>query len=221
MKDDNDITKEGTEAILQLFRVFQQISDASAKNCIQELPGQIVKLSNQVSQAETKQQQTLYNLESLKQQLDNMTSANSLLENAVITINQLGKQHFDEHVIEPIARSLFPVFDLIADANKHWSSSDKVIELLNVIWTQMAQFLAVYDIHAITHNAEDEFTPKTMKPLTWVPVDNKNFDGLVAESLQTGFQFGNERMLRLETVSLFKYQPSETNSITLNERTER
>jgi molecular chaperone GrpE (heat shock protein) len=221
MKENNDITKEGTDAVLHLLRVFQQISDTSVKNCIQDLPGQIVNLSNQVSQAETKQQQSLYDIESIKQQLENMASTNILLENASKTVQLLGKQHYDEHVIEPLARSLFPVFDLIADANKHWSSSEQVIELLNVIWTQMAQFLAFYDIHVITHNAKKKFNPQTMKPLTWIPVDNKKLDGLVAESLQIGFQIGNARMLRLETVSLFKYQPSKTNSITLNERTEK
>jgi hypothetical protein len=221
MKEDKDIMKEGTEAILHLLQVFQQISDASVKNCIQDMPGQLVGLSKQISQTETKQQQSLYDLESVKHQLENMTTTNILLENASETIQLLGKLHYDEHVIEPLARSSFPVFDLIADANKHWGSSEQVIELLNMIWTQMAQFLAVYDIHIITHKAKDEFNPKKMKPIAWVPIDNRQLDGRIAESLQLGFQFGNVRMLRLETVSLFKYQPSETNSITLNERTER
>ena len=221
MNEDNDITKEGAEAIMLFMRTFQQIIVASVKSELKDINNQVTNLSNQLSQAETKQKQTFFDLESVKFQIEKMASTSKLLENAGQTIELLGKQHYQQYIIEPLARSLFPVFDLISDANKHWKSSDQVIELLNVIWSQMAEFLAVYDIHVINHDAKDEFNPQTMKPVAWVPVNNKILDGSIAESLQTGFRFGNERMLRLETVSLFKYQPSETKLITLNERTEK
>lgn len=213
--------QQGSDAILQLFQVLQQLTAASMTNCLQDMPRQVTQLSNQVSQVETKQQQSLYNLESVKQQVEKLTSTNKLLENASETNHLLGKEHYDEHVIQPVVRSLFPVLDLIEDARKHWSNSKRIIELFNVIWSQMEQFLAIYDVHVIKHAAKDEFNPQIMKAILWVPIDKKRLDGRVAESLQIGFQLGQIRMLRLETVSLFKYQPLETNSITLSERIEK
>lgn len=221
MKEDNDIMKQGTDAVSQLFRVFQQISDKSAKNCIQSMPEQVVQLSNQLNQVKTGQQQSLYDLKSVKQQLDNMVSTNKLLENASQTNQLLGKEHYDEHVIQPIVRSLFPVLDIIADAQKHWSSSEQIIELLNVIWSQMEQFLFIYDVDIIKHSTNDKFNPQIMKPVTRTPTNDKRLDDCVSESLQVGFQFGKTRMLRLEAVSLYEYQPSQTNTINLNERVEK
>ena len=221
MKKDNDITKQGTEAILQLFQVFQQISDASAKNCIQDMPGQIVQLSNHVSQIETRQQQSVFCTESIKQQLENMASTNKLLENASETVLLLGKEHHEEHVIQPVVRSLFPVLDLIEDARKHWTSSEQVIELLNGIWSQMEQFLAIYDVHITKHTTGDSYNPKAMKAIKWEFTPEEHLEKSVAQSLQIGFTLGQTRILRTETVSLFKYQPLQTDSINLNERTEK
>jgi hypothetical protein len=59
-----------------------------------------------------------------------------------------------------------------------------------------------------------------MRPVTWTPTKDKKLDGCVAKSLQIGFQQGEGKTLRLETVSLFKYQPSQTNAVTINERPE-
>lgn len=218
MKEKSNIPQQGSDAVWQLFQLLQQLIGSSMSNCLKDMPGQIVQLSNQLSQVETKQQQSLYDIESVKQQTEKLASMNNLLENASETNHLLGKEHYDEHVIQPIVRSLFPVLDLIEDARKHWSGSEQIIELFNVLWGQMEQFLAIYDVHAVKHAANDEYDPQIMKAISWTPVDDKRLDGCVAESLQTGFQFGEVRMLRLETVSLFKHQASKINSIVLNER---
>jgi len=205
--------QQGTDAALQLSQALQQLVGASMKNCLQNMPEQIMQLSHQVHKIETKQQQSVYNFESIQQQLENLASVNKLLENASKTNHLLGKQHYDEHIIQPIVRSLFPVLDLVEDAQKHWSNSQQITELFNVVWSQMEQFMANYDVHIIKHDINDKFNLQTMKPVKWIPIEDSQLDGCVAESLQIGFQFGKERMLRLETVSLFKFQPSQTNTI--------
>lgn len=222
MKEESDIMKQGNDAVLQLFQVIQQLIGVSMANCLQDMPGQIVKLSNQVSQAETKQQQSLYDLESVKQQLEKLASTNKLLENASETNQLLSQEHYSQHIIEPMVRSLFPIFDLITDSRKHYSDlSSKEITLMHSVYSQLQQFLANYGIEIIKHTTGNSYNPKTMKAIKWEITSEKHLEKSVAESLQIGFQFGEVRMLRLEAVSLFKYQPSKTNTNKLIERTEK
>ena len=57
MKEESNIMQQGNDAVWQLFQVLQQLIGTSMGNCLQDMPGQLVRLSNQVSQVETKQQQ--------------------------------------------------------------------------------------------------------------------------------------------------------------------
>lgn len=216
-----DVSQTSSDAALQLFRALQYLVDTTMGNCLQNMPEQIIQLAHQMHQIETKQQQSLYDFESVRKQLGNLASVNKLLENASETNHLLGKQHYDEHVIQPMLRSLFPVFDLIEDARRHRSISQQAADFANAVWSQLEQFLKTYDVDVIRHYPNDRFDPQVMKPITWVPVENKRLDGRVAESLQIGFRFTKGRILRLETVALFGHQPSRKNMVTLNERTEQ
>lgn len=213
---------QASDAALQLAEAFQKLMEESTVDRLKEVSGQIVCLSNQVCQVERKQEQSLYDFESVKQQLDNLTSTNQLLENAGKTNLLLGKQHYDEHIIEPMLRSLFPVFDLIADCRKHHSNfSPKTIGLMDSIYSQLQQFIATYEIEIIEHAPGDRFDPKTMRPIQWEISSEKHLENAIAQSLQIGFRTGLTRILRMETVSLFKYEPSKTNTNTFMERTEQ
>ncbi len=213
------MNEQDTKTALQLFQILQQMLNPPKDQYLQNMSEQLAELSHQVSQLETKQQQSLYHQESVKQELGDLTSKNELLENASKSNHMLGKQHYNEHIVQPMVRSLFPVLDLIADAQKHWSSSEQIAELLDAIWSQMEQFLAVYDVHVVSHVRNDIFEPLTTKPITWIETNDSDLDGLIAESLRVGFQYGQENILRLETVSLFKYQSSKIETNTLIERT--
>jgi molecular chaperone GrpE (heat shock protein) len=222
MKEESDIMKQGSDAVLQLFQILQQLMGTSMSNCLQNMPEQIVKLSNQLSQAETKQQQSLYDLESVKQQLGKLASTNKLLENASETNQLLSQEHYSQHIIEPMVRSLFPIFDLITDSHKYHSDlSCKEMTLMHSIYSQLQQFLANYGIEITKHTTGDSYNPKTMKAIKWEVTSEEHLEKSIARSLQVGFKLGQTRILRMETVSLFKYQPSETNSVTLNERIEK
>ena len=211
---------------LQLSHAIQQLVGLSCKDSLQNMPEQIIQMLGQMQQVETKQQQTLFQLESVKQQLDGMVSASKLLENASKTNHLLGKQHYDEHITQPILRSLLPVLDLIEDARKSRENQDEDIsrrskDLFDAVWSQLEQFLANYDLHILRHNTNDRFDPQSMKPVTWTPTEDARLNGHVAKSLQIGFRLGEGRMLRLETVSLFKHQPSQNDTVTLDERVEQ
>jgi len=221
MEEEDAILQQDTNAALQLFQALQHLVNASLDTRLQNMPEQILQLSNQVYQIETKHQQLFYTLDSVNRQLKNLASVTTLLENARQTNLLLGKQHYDEHIIKPVVRSLFPVFDHIEDARRHWSHSSQTTELLGAISSQLEQFLATYDVHVIQHQADNKFDPKIMKPIKLIPTEDGQLNDHIAESLKVGFRLGTERMLRLEMVTLFKHQPSQTNTINPNERAEK
>jgi len=178
-----------------------------------------------MGQLETKQQQLIYSLEVIRKQLEVLASNNKLLENAGSTNQLLGEQHYEDHIIQPLVRAGFPVFDIIEDARKSWKAAgedlDKqVLEFIDAVWTQLKQLLVNYDVHIVRHRSGDLFEPQEMKPIRWIPTDSRMLEGRVADSLQIGFKSGGQRVLRLESVSLFKYQPSKIKTVTSNERGE-
>ena len=206
-----------------LIEALQQLIVMLNDKNSQKISEHTMPMLYQIGQIETKQQQSIYHLEALRKQLEVLVSNNKLLENASSTNQILSKQHYNEHIIEPMVRSLFPVFDIIEDAAKSWNDcsekvNTRVLDFFNAVLAQLTQFLVNYDVHIIRHNSSDKFNPLIMKPVKWVITDKRNLDGRMAESLQIGFRFGQDKVLRLESVSLFKYRASQTETITLNER---
>ncbi|HEW78983.1 MAG TPA: nucleotide exchange factor GrpE [Phycisphaerales bacterium] len=223
MNEENDIQQEEiSDAALQLAQAFQELMEECAPDFPKEVSEQIVRLSNQISQIENKQQQSLYNFESIRQLLENTVSANSLLEKAGETNLLLGKQHYEEHIIEPMLRSLFPVFDIIADSRKHHGyCSCNAMSLMDSIYSQLLQFLANYGVEIFEHTTADSYDREIMKPIKWETTSQEHLENSIAQSLQAGFRLGQTRILRMETVSLYKHQPSKTNTNILIERIEK
>ena len=232
-KKDSDNQNEGKlprgpddgPAIL-LIQALQQLIEMLNDHNSQKIAEHTMPMLYQMRQIETKQQQAVYHLEAVKRQLEVLVSNNKLLENASSTNQLLGRQHYQDHIIQPIIRSVFPVFDIIEDTRKFWNSSgeqvdNRILDFINAVWTQLQQFLVNYDVHIIRHNPNDKFDPQITKPVKWTFTDKRKLDGRVAESLQIGFRFGQDKVLRLESVSLYKYRASQTETITLNERNEK
>lgn len=215
----------GAGPAVLLSRALSQLIDMSDDRASRGFAEHTMLLLCRMGQVETKQQQSIYSLEAVKKQLEALLSNKKLLENASSTNQLLGKQHYEDHIIQPLVRSVFPVFDIIEDARKSWKAAGKemdkqVLEFIDAVRTQLKQLLVNYDVHIIKHKSKDLFEPQQMKPVKWISTDKRMLDGRVADSLQIGFKSGHQRVLRLESVSLFKYQPSETKTVTSNERIE-
>ena len=209
----------------RLAEGLKQLIEQAHDHTLQEFAEQTMPMLYQMGQIETKQQQSIYSLEAIKKQLEAFLANNKLLENAGSTNQLLGKQHYEDHIILPMVRSIFPVFDIIQDSRNSWNSNggladQQIMDFANAIWTQLQQFLLNYDVAIISHKPKATFEPQIMKPVRTEPTNNRDLDGLMAGSLQVGFRLGRRRLLRLETVSLYKYHPSETKTVTSNERVE-
>jgi|GEM_PF-4432203 len=219
IKSEN-MPRQAGDAALEMSQALRRLVDESVRNRSGGITEQMMGMSHQLSQIETGQQQSLYNFEHVNKRLENLLALNQLLDKAAQTNVLLGKQHFDERIIQPMARSLFAIFDLIDDALDHRQSHLRSEDLLETVRDQLLEFLGIYDICTLRHAPGERFDPKKMKPVKWEHVDENELDGCVSKSLQRGFQIGSGNILRLETVALFKHQtPEDTFVSLLNERT--
>ena len=197
-----------------LLRFLERSNNRIAEKVLENL----IPMASQLTRVETQQKQLNLQLGSIEKMLSNLTSYSKLLENASQTNLLLGKQHYENYIIQPMARSLFAVIDLIEDNQK--SRKDKNLqadqdqaELIESVRVQQEQFFHNYGIKVIRHQPGSQFNPQLMKPLSKVPTTDKNLAGCIAESLQVGFIWNQQRLLRPESVSIYTFAQTHTNSI--------
>ena len=157
-----------------------------------------------------------YELDAIKNQIESSNPNSELLDNINKTNRVLGSQFYEERIIEPMIRSLFPAIDLIDGSRKKIESNSIALKQFIALQTQLEQFFAIYGIERFKHKLFDEFDPKIMKPLLTATTDKSELDGLVVESLQCGFRT-KTRILRLETVSIYKYQEQKNETSKMEE----
>jgi len=213
VKQQDGSSPPGDDGVLQFSLALQQLVETSAKNCVQDLPEQLMHMSNQIHQIETKQQQLVFHFEAIRQQMENLASGNKLLENASKINHTLSVQHYEERIIEPMVRSLFVVIDLIEDVQRSSLAPGSNDEIFNAVKMQLLQFFANHGIEIVRHNQESVFDPQLMKPVSKVSTQDKKLDGCIAQSLQSGFMWNKQRLLRPESVSLYKFENENINSI--------
>jgi molecular chaperone GrpE (heat shock protein) len=160
---------------------------------------------------DTQSKQTAYALDGIRSRLDDSASYAELLDNANQTNRLLGEQFYDERLIQPMTRGLFPMVDLL---HQTMEKTDGDQANLIALHTQLEQFLAQYGVRSFQHDALSEFDPRIMKPLQSSVTNDPQIDGLLAESLQCGFRTP-ERILRLETVSLYRFDINASTSNSL------
>ena len=150
---------------------------------------------------DTQSKQTAYALEAIERRLGVFAGQAELLDNLNQTQRKLGGQFHDERVIQPMIRGLFPVADMLQQA---MGRPDTDHGFLLALLTQLDQFLAAYGMESYRHEPHAAFDSRIMKPLQSSVTNDPQIDGLLAESLQCGFRTP-ERILRLETVSLYRF----------------
>ena len=192
-----------------LNQIFCLLSDSLSENVTARLSGMLPDFDLQGKK-------TTYDLEAIKKQVETVSVNSALLENANQTNRILGPQFYDERIIQPMARGLFPIVDFIDTARETIESDlpehQSAIQYFIAIGAQLEQFFGNYGIESFSHKTEEQFKPKLMKPLKTISTNDADLDGLIAESLQRGFK-KQQRILRLETVSLYKYQEQKIETI--------
>ncbi len=196
--------EEPSPATLQIALALDQLVKTQNKP-LEDVTEHLLQLENNIAK---NQQQNQIQFTNLSQQLKNLESLQTLLETINETNRKLSDQFYDEQIIQPMTRSLFPLLDFTVKVEESLKENAPRYQLAlqynTAIQTQLDQFLINFGIERFHHEAEEPFDPKIMKPLKSIGTNDKHLNDLVAESLLCGFK-KQERVLRLETVSLFKY----------------
>ena len=211
----NNDNEQFDTAAMVLGQALLRFLERSNSRIAEKVLGELIPL---IAQIEVRQKKSAFHLDSIEKTLNNLSSHSKLLENASQTNLLLGKQHYEDHIIQPMARSLFAVIDLIEDAHKsrknnHGQSDQDQAELIEATRIQLEQFLQNYGVEVIRHRPNTQFNRQLMKPVSRVSTSDKKLDGLVARSLQFGFRWNQQRLLRPESVSIYKYVQANINSI--------
>lgn len=221
-KAEVDIVQKIGTGLSSLQSYLTQIT-ALQQKISEQVQTRLADLDTGLKQAVTKQQQIEYSLQAIEKQLEAVIQQNRLLENAGKENLILSQDHYQQCIIEPMARSLFAVFDDIDGARRHYSeaaqiNSQAVCDSLDGIYIHLRQFLSIYQVESIRHSPKSSFDPKVMKPLKTIATDNKDLNNCIAASLQVGFRWRDNKLLRPESVALYKYEIPQNNNLDKNER---
>jgi molecular chaperone GrpE (heat shock protein) len=183
----------------------------------------LADFSTELRQAATKQQQLAYSLQTIEKQLEALILQNRLLENASKENRLLTQDHYQQCIVEPMARSLFAVFDDIEGARRRCGETEQidssaVCGTLDGIYIHLRQFLSIYQIEPIRHSPNSRFDPKVMRPIKVIATENKDLNNCVAVSLQAGFRWREDRLLRPESVAVYRYEKPLNNNFDKEER---
>ena len=140
-----------------------------------------------------------------------LSAKSQALEHASNELGRLGENFYERHVVEPMIRSIFPLFDLLEDANPDDGTnedSSPAAKLTTALGSEAVEFLAQYGIEPYRHAAGDSFDGQTMQPIKVVEAEEKEQDYKIKESCKSGFKWG-ERVLRAEPVVLYRYKEAE------------
>ncbi|MHC4538692.1 MAG: nucleotide exchange factor GrpE, partial [Planctomycetota bacterium] len=202
---------ERTNVELGLFR--SELSHVLGKQqaTLELTDEKLAPLSAQLAKLQTGQQQISYSLERVEERLEQLNAESKLLENASRENRLLTEEHYENHVFQPMVRSLFPAFDLLDDAQngiaERTEDSDKrTQQLIEGILIQLGQFLSAYGVERIEHKPGAKFDPAEMSPVKTVTTHDKRLDNRVGKSLRAGFRGPQQRLLRTESVALYRYR---------------
>lgn len=214
----NSSNEQFDTAAMVLGQALLRFLERSNSRIAEKVLESLIPIASQLTKVETQQKQLNLQIGSIEKILGNLSSHSKLLENASQTNLLLSKQHYDDCIIQPMVHSLFPVIDIIEDACKSWKdgqgqANQPQIELLEAIKVQLEQFLQNYGVEVIRHQPNTQFNRQLMKPVSRVSTTDKRLDGLVAKSLQIGFRWNQQRLLRPESVSIYKYVEANIKSI--------
>ncbi len=193
------------ELLKPLTEIFGLLGESLAETITERMAGLLPDF-------EAQGKKTSYELAAIKDQIGTFAVSAEMLENASRANQLLGDQFYQRRIISPMVRGLFPIMDLICDAIDR-PDSDR--QCLSALRAQLEQFLAGYGIEVFGCEACSPFDPKIMKPLQSAPTSRADLNGFVAKSLQCGFRT-NDRVLRLQTVSIYKFETPSTTAVTTN-----
>jgi hypothetical protein len=196
---------------------------AKQQDIMDQMGTRLMPISGQLTEINTRLQQIIYSVERVEKQQEQLNAQGQLLDNASRERQILTEEHYQDHIIQPMVRSLFSILDFVNDVRNgstgHSNNGEMCTEeLADSVLVQLCQFLSAYEIELIQHKADAKFDPRQMRPVKKIPTDDKRLDNRVAKSLRTGFRGKQQqRLLRPESVVLYEYRETKSTN-TVKER---
>lgn len=211
---DESIKKVREQIVIDLAPLHIQQNQILNKQqeILDQLPAKLTQLETQLTKVQTSRQQIVYSLERIEKRMEQLIEAQMrLLETSAKENQLLTEEHYQNCIIQPMVRSIFPAFDFIQDFRDNHKEGEQhndrsLDDLTEGIFIQLRQFLSVYEVQLIQCRPGAKFDPRQMRPVKTVSTHNKRLDNRVAKSLRAGFRWRQDNPLRFESVVLYKYQ---------------
>jgi molecular chaperone GrpE (heat shock protein) len=194
-----------------LNQCLGEIVNNAALAASREVASQTASLQSSLEKLVTALEETQKSQRMLDSRVQELVARSQLLERASQERAVLSEEHHQHHVIEPMIRLLFPVIDVL-DKAKGVKGKDNVLvdraqwAVVEQIQIYMNQFLSAHSVTVVRSQSGAPLNPKVMKPVQFVACQNIGQNSRVAKSLQAGFVQGTGRVLRFESVALYRYE---------------
>ena len=115
----------------------------------------------------------------------------------------MGERHYQEHVIEPLAHQLFPMFDILKQARAKCPDSGPRHQYLTALASLVDELLGRYGIESYESPDGTPYDAKTMRATHTSETYDSHCHDTTAKTLQTGFRRGS-RILRYQSVVIYR-----------------
>jgi len=157
---------------------------------------------NSLRELEDVQNKQAQALEAFYQRQNCMTEASRQL-------TLLSEQHFDMHIIEPLARRIFPSIDMLSEKISRCRNGSSQLDAFEAVKTELLDVLANYGVEPLVVVSKSAFNAKTMKPVSFTSTKQAGKDMTVNAVVRLGFR-REERILRATMVDLYRFEISKT-----------
>jgi len=151
---------------------------------------------NQLAQAEEERNRLLQDTLERQQWLESASRQQELLS----------ETHYQQHVVDPLARQVFPLLDDLHGVLEEGRVEASTQTFLAGMKAQLLDLLATHGIEAFSSFPGDPFDPSSMRPVKKVRVFQLCEDRTVSRVLKTGFRRGSA-FLRHQSIEVCVYRP--------------
>ena len=193
-------------AILRLFAVPKTLEQIE-----QEFIGHSERLSR-IEKAQCLQENGIRELEALhrkqSQALDAFYQGQNCMEEASRQQTLLSEQHYDRHIIEPLARRIFPLIDLLSENISRCPGGSSSSDTFEAVKAELIDLLANYGVEPVEVVSGSAFDAKIMQPVSFTDTDKLKKNMTIKAVVRLGFR-RDERIVRPVMVDVYRFEKSE------------
>ncbi len=133
------------------------------------------------------------------------------MEQASERLTLLSQEHYQQHVLDPLARRILQLLDTVDEASSKGGAqqgNNEESDICRAFRANLLELLANYGIEQISADQGSVFDPKVMRPVRFAPTDCGQRDKTVESVVRHGY-VSDSRVLRPAMVSIYRFDDSE------------